>query len=184
MRESDPPEGADPVPRVADLIREVGLAAEDARRYRALADTVAEPAFERALAIGTIIRQALREPERQRAAAADAIAELQGILDGCARAMADLRASATYRDALAAVAAGTVDRLATLAAAIFSDVEPFPNATVLYWPVPIAGPRGVAHFVPPRQCAARILQRADEGLLAASPPPERGADDRIPAVVQ
>lgn len=173
----------DPVERVADLIREVGRTAQEARRYRALVTSVADPAFERALAIGTVVRQSLRDPERQRAEAAAAALELQTVLDGCQAAIADLQRSAVYAEALAALGTGASERLAQLAPAIFHDVEPFPNATLLYWPVPIAGRRPGAHFLPPVDCAAQIAKIATEGLLAASPPPELGADDRIPAIV-
>jgi hypothetical protein len=174
---------ADPLARVADLIRDVGLAAERARRYRALATSVAEPAFERALAIGASIRRSLRDPERQRADAGDAARELETLLDRCTRAVVDVQASAVYHDAVAAVAAGATGHVATLAPLLFSDVEPFPDARVLYWPVPIAGPRSAGHFLPPEECAARIAEHAADGLVATLPPPELGADEHIPAIV-
>ena len=173
----------DPLARVADLIRDVGLAAERARRYRTLAASVAEPAFERALVIGTAIRRSLRDPERQRADAADAARELEALLAGCTRALTELQASDRYREAVAAVAAGATDRLARLAPALFSDVEPFSGARLVYWPVPIGGTRPAAHFLPAAECAARIARWASDGLVAATPPPEVGADERIPAVV-
>lgn len=173
----------DPVERVADLIREVGRAAQQARRYRVLAASVAEPAFERALEIGTFIRQSLRDPGRQREQAVAAAAELEATLESCRAAIADVQKSAVYEEALAAIGTGALDRLALLAPAVFDQVEPFPDATRLYWPVPIAGPRPGPHFVPPADCAARIVKIMTEGLGAASPPPELGADERIPAVV-
>ena len=174
---------ADPLARLADAIREVGLAAERARRYRALATSVAEPAFERALAIGTAIRRSLRDPERQRADAAEATRELATLLDGCTRAVADVQASAAYRDAVDALAAGATDRVASLAPLLFSGVEPWPDARRVYWPVPIASPRSGSHFLPPAECAARIAACAADGVDAATPPPELGADEHIPAIV-
>jgi hypothetical protein len=180
---SAPPATANPIERAADLIRDVGVAAQQARRYRAVAATVAEPAFERTLAIGTAIRQALRDPERQRVVALDAVGELETLCEACRRAIADVERSAVYRDAVAAVAAGDVERVARLAPTVFTEVEPYPEAIRLYWPVSIAGARRVSHFLPPGDCAARIGLYANDGLPAASPPPEAGADERIPAVV-
>jgi len=180
---SEPRAPADPLGRVADLIRDVALAAERARRYRSLAASVAEPTFERTLAIGTAIRRSLRDPERQRADAADAARELEALLAGCTRALADFEASALYREGVAAAAAGATERLARLAPTLFSDVEPFPDARVVYWPVPIGGTGSASHFLPAAECAAHIAGYASAGLVAAVPPPELGADERIPAVV-
>jgi hypothetical protein len=174
---------SDPVERAAQLIREVGLAAQRARRYRGLAASVAEPAFERALAIGTAIRQALRDPVRQRAEAEHAAVELATTLERCTRAVAELQTEQPYREALDAVAAGALDRLARIAPAIFTDVEPFPDSRLVFWPVPIAGRTQTAHFLPPSECAERIRRLALEGFEAATPPPDLGADERIPAIV-
>jgi hypothetical protein len=173
----------DPVERVAELIRQVGRAAQQARRYRALVATVAEPAFDRALAIGTTIRQSLRDPERQQREAAHAAEELEAVRQRCERAIDDVHDSTVYQAALTAVTAGAVNDVTRLAPAIFDQVEPFPDAALLYSPLPIAGGPPGAHFIPPSECAARILAIASEGLIAASPPPELGADERIPAIV-
>ena len=175
--------GPDGIEEITRLIRDVGTRAESARRYRALAARVADPAFDRALELGTTLRQALRQGAPDPEALAAATMELRALLAACERAVDELRAGPEYVRAAEAYAAAEHAEVARLACELFTDVAAFPDAHTLFRPIPIAGPRGGPHFVPPPECAARIAAVAQAGLRAATPPPAMGADDVLGAVV-
>lgn len=180
---SVPPAARDLAEEAAVLIEKVGRSATEARRYRQLATTLAEPTFERALALGGIVRSVLRTDGAHAPALATAVTELETLLRHCEDAIAELRHATAYREAAAGFAAGAVDRVAALAPAIFTDVVAGSPDTVLYWPVPIAGRRAADHFVSPEACAETIHVIATHGLAAEDPPPALGADGAIRAVV-
>jgi hypothetical protein len=148
------------------LIAEVGWSAERARRYRDLATSVAEPAFDRALAIGSEVRQAARAGTV--AALAGAVAELREIQARCQEGINHVRRSVRYQHLLAAFEAGDSTRAAELASAVFDGVSASPASQTLYSPVAIAGGKSVDHFLPATICAERIRTVADEGLSGAS----------------
>jgi hypothetical protein len=152
---------------VAALIGDVGRSAERARRYRALAASLAEPAFERALAIGSEVRQAARGGA-DAAALAGAIEELRDLDARCGAEIARIRATRQYADLLAAFESDDAARAADLASAVFESVTVAPAGTILYSPVAIGGGKSLDHFLPPTACADRIRTIATEGLVAAS----------------
>ncbi len=166
----------------AALIRDTGLSAECARRYRPLAMTVAEPTFDRALALGSIIRRAGRDPLGAEHELFAAVGELRQLLARSEAAIADFRASASYQETVAAFSAGAVDRTAPRAIEVFTDVVLGDRAGVATWDVPLGRGPGGEHFVSPEECVARIAEIARVGLHAASPPPHLGADDSITPV--
>ena len=147
----------DPLSEIAALIRDVGLSAERARRYRDLVVTVAEPTFERALVIGSDVRHVIRGGGAQaNSAFAAALTELRGLLAHGEAAIARLRASAPYQEAVARFAAGPTGRLGSLPCSIFTDVSPCTPTGILYWELPIRSGRSGVHFLSPADCAARI----------------------------
>ena len=166
----------------AALIRDAGLSAECARRYRTLATIVAEPTFDRALALGSTIRRAGRDPLGAEHELLAAVEELRQLLARSEAAIAEVRASASYREAVAAFTAGAVHRTAPLAIEVFTDVVGGDSAGAATWDVPLGTGPGGEHFVSPEECAARIAEIARTGLHAASPPPRLGADDTITPV--
>ena len=175
--------GEDPFETAAALIRDVAAEAERARRYRTLAAQVAEPTFERALAIGTLIRQRFRQPVPETGAVATLIDELQSLRRHCAAAVAERQADADYRQLLDAVAVEAWLDVARLAPPVFTGVEPYPDAPALHWSVAIAGRRAGSHFVSPDECARRIARVAADGFPAETPAPELGADEHVPVVL-
>jgi hypothetical protein len=178
---SDPP-SKDPWAEAAALIGDAAKSAEHARRYRALADSIAEDSFERTLAIGSEMRAAARRGTPD--ALAVLVAELHELVARCQAGIAEVRASGSYRAAVRAFTNGETARVATLACAIFSNViagrhEPH----TLYWPVPVLGGRSVEHFLPPIDCAVRIDTLRREGIPAVAVAPERGGDEDIRPVL-
>ncbi len=178
----DRTEAPDAAERATVLLRDVASSAEDARRYRALATRIAEPALDRALAIGSVIRRELRTGPSPRPAVAAALSELQELLDACRSAIAEVRSSRDYVEAASGFARGDTERVASLAPAIFAGVVPAEGCATVFWPVPIAARIPGSHFVPAEKCAAHILALSNEGIPAALPPPDLGADDLIGAV--
>ena len=172
----------DRIDEAARLVEAVGTAAQDARRYRALAERLAEPTFDRAVTLGGVIRRALRPGAPSPADLDQALGELRTLLEECRRARAELWASPGYRAAVTCFEAGEIDRLARLVPDIFHQVVPDDGTTRLFWPVAIATRRPGNHFVPAEQLAAQLSALRD-GIPAASPPPDLGADDHIRAVV-
>ena len=171
----------DPWQDAAALIAEAGRSAEDAWRYRQLASTIAEPIFERALAIGSEVRRAAREGRT--AALEDLTAELRELVTRCRNGIAEVRASSSYREAVHAFTNGDQARIAELAGAIFHGVVPLPTPGRLYWSVAIGGRGSVDHFLPAGVCAARIETTKREGLTTSAEAPERGGDGLIRPVL-
>ena len=177
------PPAPDPAEEAARLIREVGRSAQEARRYRRLATRIADPTFDRALALGSVVRAELRAGDGNTPGFAAVMAELRTLLEGCEHAIAEVRCDEVYREAAAGFTAGAVERVAALAPAIFTDVAAGCTAATLFWPFPIAGRRSDSHFLAPAECAERIHAAAAAGIEAQDPPPGLGADDAIGAVV-
>jgi len=173
---------SDVLTEAAALIRDAGLSAECARRYRALATTIAEPTFDRVLELGSTIRRAGRDAPGSERELLAAVEELRQLLARSEAGIADVRTSAGYREAVAAFAAGDAARTVPLAIAVFTDVVPGDSAGVATWDVPLGTGPGGEHFVTPEECAARIVGIAGGGLPASSPPPHLGADDTITPV--
>lgn len=169
--------GEDPWGEVAALIAEAARSAEDARRYRALADTIAAPCFERALALGSEVRRAARQGAT--ASAAAFVAELQELTARSRTAIAEVRSSSIYQEATSAYAAGDSARTADLACELFADVGVHPNPAALYWMVALGGRRASDHFLPASELAVRIEQCRREGVRAEPTPPSRGGDEAI-----
>jgi hypothetical protein len=176
----EPPIPEDPLADAAALIRDVGRSAQQARRYRALAAAVADPIFDRALAIGSDVRRAMRsEASQALPAVTTAVDELRALLTRCGAAIAEVKRSPTYEEAAAAFAAGAAERVAALAAALFTDVtSDLPKGTY-YWAVPVTSGRSGAHFLPAGDLATRLHRMATDGLAADSHPPELGGDETI-----
>ncbi len=164
----------------ADRIADAARAAEDARRYRALAGAVAEPTFDRALAIGSDVRAAARRGEP--AAVVPLLAELRELTERCRAGIAEIRASAVYQDAARAYAAAEPRRVAELASLLFADLA-LEHPGTLYWSVPILGGRSHEHFLSAVACTDRIADLLHAGIPAASPPPARGADEILLPIV-
>ncbi|MEO6026115.1 MAG: hypothetical protein ABIR79_04540 [Candidatus Binatia bacterium] len=158
------------------------MSAECARRYRTLATTIAEPTFDRTLALGSTIRRAGRDPLGAEHELIAAVEELRQLLACSQAAITEVRASAGYCEAVAAFTAGAVERTVPLAIEVFTDVVVGDSAGVATWDVPLGTGPGGEHFVSPEECAARIAGIAGAGLPAASPPPQLGADDTITPV--
>jgi len=163
---SSPAPPHDPWSEVATLIGDVGRSAERARRYRELAMSLAEPAFDRALAIGSEVRQAARTGAIAALAGADA--ELREIQARCTEGIARVQSSPPYRDLVAAFDAGDATRAAELASVVFAGLSASPASRTLYCPVAIAGGKSVDHFLPAGACAERIHTIAGEGLSGTS----------------
>lgn len=174
---SDDPPVRDAWEEAAALITEVARLAEDARRYRALVPTVAEPTFDRALAIGSEIRAAVRAGRSEALDAA--VRELLELRRHCEGALAELRASAPYRDLVAAYVTGDAARATDLASRIYSDVTPAPATDALHWPLPIRGRGGTRHFVSAEECAAKIGALAASGIPAPAEAPAVGGDATV-----
>lgn len=161
----------------ATLIAEAARSAQDARRYRSLATAVADPVFERVLAIGSEIRRAMRAG--MAASIAAALDELRSLHQRCEEAVREVRASAPYRELTAAYGAGAVTRATTLAAEVFTDVVVASPGRLLRWAVPLTGRRSDEHFLPPERCARSIRAWAASGLTAPTEPPDMGGDAAI-----
>lgn len=172
----------DPIERIAAAIRDVGTHARYARRYRALATSVADPLFDRVLEIGSDVRRAGRGAEPAAAIEA-ALEELASLEARCAAAIEQVRNSEAYRAAVASFEAGEVERVAGRAPHLFTDVAPYAPEHAVYWPLPLGAGRSGPHFLPPEECAARIVQMAAEGIAAPTTPPDLGGDDAIRPVV-
>jgi hypothetical protein len=150
------------------LIGEVGRNAERARRYRALVASVAEPTFERALAIGSEVRQLARGGS-DAGALAGVIAELRDLDARCGGEIARVRATGPYQDLLIAYEADDdAARAADLAQVVFAGVSAAPVTRTLYSPVTIGGGKSVDHFLAPDICAERIRTIADVGLAVVN----------------
>lgn len=161
----------------AALIGEVGRCSQQAARYRALATSVAEPAFDRAIAIGSAIRRADRSGRSE--AIADAVAELRSLLRQCEEGIESVRASGSYRALAAAYAADDVGRATELAATVFTGVTAKNVEVAVHWPVPIRGKRSEEHFVSPERCVATISAAIEHGIIAPSEAPPVGGDETI-----
>lgn len=179
---SDGPQLDDPIERIAAAIRDVGAHARYARRYRALAAVIADPVFDRVLEIGSEVRRAARGAEPAGRIAA-ALGELASLEARCAAAIDGIRSSEAYRAAVASFEAAAVERVARCAPDLFTDVAPYAPGHPVYWPVPLGAGRSGPHFVPPEQCAARIMQMTADGIAAPATPPDLGGDDAIRPVV-
>jgi hypothetical protein len=175
---TDTPTGADPLETAATLIRDVGEIARRARRYRALVSDLAEPAFDRALALGSEIRRAARTTQPHAAIAA-AIAELRELQSRCEAAIAEVKRSRDYEVAVARFRAGAADQVATLAPRIFTGVATSDRRGALFWTLPLGSRRGGPHFLPAEDCAARVRTIVSEGLPGPTTPPELGGDETI-----
>lgn len=165
----------------ASLIADAGCAAEDAHRYRALAAEIAEPAFERALAIGSEVRAAARRGTP--ALLTPLLGELRDLTERCRSAIAAVRSSDAYREAARAYAAGDPHLVAELASAIFADVARDATPGAVFWSVPIVGRRADEHFLPAIACADRIAHLRDGGVPATTAALVRGGDDTLRPVV-
>ncbi len=172
----DPPT-RDAWDEAAALITEVGRLSEDARRYRALGTLVAEPTFDRVLAIGSEVRQAARAGRN--APIVTAVLELRALLARCANALTELRADETYREMLASYAAGDAARTVEIAAKVYTDVTTAIASRPLHWPVPLRGRGAVEHFVPAERCAGTILDLAATGIPAPGEVPDLGGDGAV-----
>lgn len=161
----------------AELIGQVGRRAQYAARYRALATTVAEPAFDRAIAIGSEIRQADRTGRSELIAAA--VRELREQLRRCEEGLRDVRASASYRALVEAYATADVQRATELAVRVFAGVTSDAPSVAMHWPVPISGGRSADHFISPERCVATIRRVLEEGIPAPEDAPALGGDDEV-----
>jgi hypothetical protein len=180
---TDPSAPPDALAEAAALIRDVGLSAERARRYRALATSVAAPAFDRNLEIGSTIRRAGRDPGAEPSTIAVAIAELRDLLARTEAAVAAIHLDPSYRDAATAFRRGEVTRVASLATAIFTDVEPLRCSGTVAWEVPVAGERRAERFASPETCVARIAAVQRDGLRATGTTSGFGGDETITPIL-
>ncbi|MCC6848277.1 MAG: hypothetical protein IT294_07220 [Deltaproteobacteria bacterium] len=161
----------------ATLIGEVGRSAEDARRYRALAATVADPVFDRVLTIGTDVRRAAREGRFGPIAAA--VDELRELLRRCEDGVRRVRESPPYHEMLRAYGTGSAVRAAELAATVFTDVDLALPTRTLHWTMPLTARLAPDHFIPPEQCAEAIREIAANGLPAPADVPDLAGDASI-----
>jgi hypothetical protein len=179
---SDATSAGDPIQRIAAAIRDVGAHARYARRYRALATSVAEPVFDRVLEIGSEVRRAARGTNPE-SAIAEALHELQALEARCTAGVDHVRGTEAYRDTAASFRAGAVDRVASRAPEVFTDVAPYAPGHAVYWPVSLSAGRSGPHFIPPEECAARIVRIASDGIAAPETPADLGGDEAITPVV-
>ena len=149
----------DALQEAARLIEEFGVCYTQARRYRQIAAECEDRYLARALAIGSEIRQQVRAEDE---AVDPAIEELRRLCASCAAAIAAVRASAPYRQALHAWEEGRFLDVAVVAPAIFEGIEPY------------RAPDSVYHAV--------IATLIATGIAAAEPVPDLGADAAIRAV--
>jgi len=161
----------------ATLIAETARSAQNAHRYRALATTVADPVFDRVLALGSEIRRATHK--RMTATIPAVLKELRSLRRCCEERIREVRAGTAYRELVAAYTGGSVTCATTLAAEIFTDVTVESPSQLLQWAVPLAGRRSDEHFVPPERCARSIQIWATSGITAPLEPPDMGGDDTI-----
>lgn len=174
--------GEDLLGTVSSRIRDVGSLARHARRYRALVAVVAEPVFDRVLALGSEVRRAARG-EYPHGALTAAVRELAQLEARCNTALAEVTASHEYLEALTCFDAENVEGVAMRAPAIFTSVLRHEPDGDLYWPVPLTGDRSGPHFIPPEHCAARIRAVVADGLVASETPVDLGGDASITPVV-
>jgi len=168
----------------AQLIAEVGAQYARGRRYRAIADALETGFLGRALQLGGELRTLSRTAAPDSDAPATIVAELRRIVDECDAAIAAVQASDAYRAAVAAWDAARLDTVAELARELFDGVVEDRAERPLYAPVIVTRARGGGeHFLSAAAVAERIAAAQREGVAAADPPPERGADDRIRAVL-
>ncbi len=161
----------------ATLIGEVARRAENARRYRGLAATVAEPSFERAIAIGSDVRHAARRGAT--AFLIPMLAELRVLGDRCEAAVHGVRASPPYRELVQAFEGGDTTRATELASLVFDRVHVGAHESRAYWAVPLAAGKSLDHFLPADACAERIANIAEQGLTAPSDAPALGGDEVV-----
>jgi hypothetical protein len=175
---------ADALDIVAALTAEVGTCYQRARRYRALAARCEDFYLARALEIGSEVRRAARGGLTDTTALAAAVISLRTLVSECEAEIAQVRGGDAYRRAAAAWADDRWDEVAAAAPAIFAAVEPYDPCPTLYWAISItARRRGDEHFISPAVCAAAILDARREGIRAAAPPPDLGADETVGAIV-
>lgn len=179
---SDGESGGDPLEQITVAIRDVGVLARYARRYRALATSVADPVFDRVLEIGSEVRRSARAAYPGPVITA-AMRELATLEARCIAAIDQVRNTEAYRAAAAGFRAGAVASVAARAPAIFTDVAAYTPGHAVYWPVPLAAGRSGPHFIPPEECAARIVRIAADGIPVAEKPPDFGGDEAITPVV-
>lgn len=161
----------------AELLGELGRRAQYAARYRTLATTVAEPAFDRAIAIGSEIRQADRAGRSALIAAA--VDELREQLRRCEEGIRDVQTSAIHRALVGAYAAADVEHATELAVSVFAGVTNDAPRVARHWPVSISGGRSADHFISPERCVATIRRALEEGIAAPEEAPALGGDDHV-----
>lgn len=168
----------------ARLVTAVGECYARARRYRALAGDSETRFLDRALTLGGELRALARTAVLNVEAAVAIAAELRRIVAECAAGVAAVHASAPYRAAVRAWDAGELAAVAARAPDLFDGVVPDAAERALYFPVAVTSSRrGGEHFLTAGTLADRIVALLRDGIPAADPPPERGADDHIGAVV-
>lgn len=161
----------------ATLIGDVGRSAERARRYRALAATIAEPTFDRVIMIGSEVRRAARTGGG--GAIVTAVDELRALLRRCEEGIAEVQASTAYRSLAEAYAANDAEKATELAVAVFAGIVSETPSTPVHWPVPISSRRAGEHFVTPEQCATLIVEIGRAGITAPKEAPALGGDETI-----
>ncbi len=161
----------------AALIEEVSRIAQGARKYRALATTIADPTFDRMLAIGGEIRRAERAGQRQ--PIADAVEEMRRLRRRCEQGIRSVQEGASYRELVAAFHAGAVGRATELAEVVFTDVTIEVADRPLLWIFPLTARHLPSHFLPPDQCAEKIRKLAMNGIPAPTDSLSVGGDASI-----
>ena len=175
---------ADAAPEdAARLISEVGACYVRARRYRAIA-AECERWLTAALTMGARLRAQARSTADDVPADPDVVRELRRLIGEFRAAIARVHESEPYHRAVRAWQDASYDEVAALAPTIFDGVAPEPSPPALYIPVEVSGRGGGdEHFASPIVVADRAIELLRDGVPAAHPAPDQGADDNIGAVI-
>jgi hypothetical protein len=169
--------------RVSELesaVADVGALLLGAQKYRRAAGAEGARLRQDALALGDAARRLHRRDGFDAATVATLLDEAHALADRLRALVAAVRASAAYRDAVAAHAIADEATLARVLPEIFADLEPAPRRGPLFAPLPWLR-RG--RLRPVEELTADIVGIAREGLPAEGDDLSRGADPELPAVV-
>lgn len=166
----------------ARLISEVGACYVRGRRYRAIA-AECERWLTVALTMGARLRAQARSSPGDVPADPDVIRGLRDLIDEFQAAVNRVHENDVYRRAVCAWQAESYGEVAALAPTIFDGVVPLTSPRTLYVPVEVGSRHGGEHFASPIVVAERAMELLRNGIPAARPVPDQGADDHIGAVV-
>ena len=169
--------------RVSELesaVADVGALLVRAEKYRRATEADGVRLRQHALALGDAARRLHRRDGFDAATVTTLLEEAHALADRLRALVAAVRASAPYRDAVAAHATGDEATLARVLPEIFAGLEPASRRGPLFAPLPWLR-RG--RLRPVDELTAELVGMARDGLPAEGDDLSRGVDPDLPAVV-